>query len=213
MILALTQTAAMDTSLTESLQGGLLLLIRHGQTAWNAERRFLGRTDVPLDTVGRDQAARLARRLGPIEHVWSSPLGRALETARGLGEPAVDPELTEMDMGALEGLGGAEVDIQFPGLMLAWRDDPENIATPGGERLAEVQERGFRAVSRIAATVGTNRVAVVTHQLLLATVVCRLNGLPRASYRKFMHRNTGITVVEASTLRMVSFDDAAHLEG
>ena len=78
--------------------------------------------------------------------------------------------------------------------------------------LAEVAARGWRALTRIAGTVGDQRVAVVTHQLLLATVVCRLHAERPGAYRKFMHRNTGITAIEASSLRVRTFDDAAHLD-
>lgn len=215
MILARQRTAPMETSLTESLQGGRLLLIRHGQTAWNAERRFLGRTDLALDDVGRAQAARLGARLaGQVDRVWSSPLLRARETAGVVGVPSIDDDLTEMDMGELEGLLGHEVEARFPGLMTAWRDHPEAIVTPGGETLAAVEARGLAAITRIAATVRPGeRVAVVTHQLLLATAICRLQGVSRAEYRRFMHRNTGITTLDAATLRPMTVDDAGHLEG
>ena len=198
-----------------------LLLIRHGQTAWNVERRFLGRTDVPLDPVGLDQAARLGRRLAdtPIAAVWTSPLARARQTAASIGgalggAALPDEGLIEMHMGDLEGLSGVAFAERYPDLVLAWREEPHAVKLPGGEVLLDVQARGLEAIARIAATVEPGQtVAVVTHQLVLATVVCHHNGAPLSSFRSFMHRNTGVTTLEvADTLRVMSFDDTTHLD-
>ena len=114
-----------DVQLTATLQPPRLLLVRHGQTAWNIERRLLGRTDVPLDAVGLDQAARLARRLATtrLAAVWSSPLTRAVQTATPLGAPRLDEGLVECDMGALEGLSGVEFVEKWPEVAAAWRAD------------------------------------------------------------------------------------------
>ncbi|MDP2313742.1 MAG: histidine phosphatase family protein [Pseudomonadota bacterium] len=209
--------ARMDATLTASLHAGRLLLIRHGQTSWNVERRFLGRTDIPLDAVGIEQAARLGRRLAgtPLAALWTSPLARARQTAAALGEAQAEEGLVEMDMGDLEGLAGREFAERYPDLVVAWRDEPAAVRLPGGEVLADVQARGVGALARIAATVRPGEtVAVVTHQLVLATVVCHHSGAPLAAFRTFMHRNTGITTLELGPApRIVTFDDAAHLAG
>ncbi|MDP2308653.1 MAG: histidine phosphatase family protein [Pseudomonadota bacterium] len=213
----------MDTTLTASLQApgqipGRLLLIRHGQTAWNVERRFLGRTDIPLDLVGLEQAARLGRRFAdtPLAAVWTSPLARARQTAAAIGESLPEADLVEMDMGELEGLSGTAFVERYPDLVVAWREQPHAVRLPGGEILADVQARGLAAIARIAATVPPGEtVAVVTHQLVLATVVCHHSGAPLAAFRTFMHRNTGVTTLElsAGSARVLTFDDAAHLDG
>ena len=193
-----------------------LLLVRHGQTAWNTERRFLGRTDLPLDETGRAQAAALHARLSrtQVDAVWSSPLLRARQTIAGIGEPALVDALIEMDMGELEGLSGAEFAVKYPDLVRAWRDEPHAVALPGGERIEDVRERGLAAVRTIAGATAPGQTAVVvSHQLVLATVVGALSGAPLAQFRSFMHRNTGITTVEVhgAELRVVAFDDAGHL--
>jgi probable phosphoglycerate mutase len=207
----------METTLTASLHARRLLLIRHGQTAWNIERRFLGRTDVPLDAVGLDQAARLGRRFAgfPLAAVWASPLARARQTAAVLGDARIEPGLVEMDMGDLEGLSGTDFAARYPELVVQWRDEPDAVRLPGGEVLADVQVRGLAALARIAATVAPGEtVAVVTHQLILATVVCHSAGAPLAKFRSYMHRNTGITTLSLDDVTPVlSFDDAAHLDG
>lgn len=190
--------------------------MRHGQTAWNVARRFLGRTDVPLDAVGLDQAARLARRLTNtrLAAVWSSPLARAHQTARRIGEPRLDDGLLEIDMGALEGLSPTEFLAQWPDVARAWRERPHDVALPGGEHLDDVQARGLDAMARIGRTLAPGEtVVVVTHQILLASVVCRYQGAPLADFRRFMHRNTGITTVELGDAPTVlGFDDATHLD-
>lgn len=222
MILGPRRFGARETALTAILQSSRILLVRHGQTAWNIERRFLGRTDIPLDATGLEQAARLGRRFAGtrIDAVWSSPLARARQTAAPLGGacPApvrVDDALVEIHMGALEGLSGADFVARWPDIAAAWRTEPHAVALPGGERIAEVQERGLDAFARITRTVGPGEtVVVVTHQILLATLVCHLRGAPIRDFRSYMHRNTGVTTVElGETPTIVGFDDAAHLEG
>jgi probable phosphoglycerate mutase len=205
-------------TLTASLQGRRILLVRHGQTAWNIERRFLGRTDIPLDSVGEAQAARLVARLAGTRFatLWSSPLLRARQTARGLGDVRIDERLAEMDMGELEGLSGAEFASRYPALVVAWRDTPHDVALPGGETIAAVQARGVAAITAIAASVAPGEaVAVFTHQLVLATLVCHYSGEPLARFRTFMHRNTGITTLGlddgGGPPRVLRFDDADHL--
>lgn len=193
-----------------------MLLIRHARTAWNAERRFLGRTDIPLDPLGEAQADALAARLAsvPLARVYTSPLARARETARRLGEPVTCPGLIEMDMGELEGLGGEEVQARFPGVLRQWREDPLAIRPPGGETIAATQARLLGAFAEIVRGHRAGEtVAVVTHQIALATLLCGLVGDPLSAFRRYLHRNTGVsTLVWDGGARLRTFDDAAHLE-
>jgi 2,3-bisphosphoglycerate-dependent phosphoglycerate mutase len=132
-----------------------LLLVRHGETDWNAERRWQGHTDVPLNTRGREQAAALAEQLagdGRVDAVYSSDLSRARDTAQAvaqrLGLPVVvDPDLREIDVGSREGLTGDEVGER------PWDGEPHEAH---GERV-------LRAVHRIAAAHPAGRVLVVAH--------------------------------------------------
>jgi broad specificity phosphatase PhoE len=185
------------------LQPARLLLVRHGQTAWNVERRFLGRTDIPLDATGEAQAARLGQRLAAerFDALWASPLARARQTAAVLGQPRTTAGFIEMDMGELEGLSGSEA--------------PHAVSLPGGECLVDVQARGLRAFAELTRDLQPGQQAVVvTHQLVLATLVCHLAGAPLADFRTFMHKNTGITTVLLEERpRLLSINDAAHLEG
>jgi broad specificity phosphatase PhoE len=131
-----------------------LLLVRHGETDWNAEGRLQGHTDRPLNAWGREQAKRLADRLEgePIDAVYASDLSRARETAEILGERlgltvVIDPDLREKDWGNWEGLTGPE------------RDQVEFV----GESTQDHSERMLRAVRRIVERHPGQRVLVVTH--------------------------------------------------
>ena len=132
-----------------------LLLVRHGETDWNAEGRLQGHTDRPLSDYGRRQARRLAEELDgeEVEAIYSSDLARARETAEIVGEQlglpiALDPDLREKDWGTWEGLNAVE------------RDRVEFV----GESTEAHQERMLRALRRIAERYpGDGRVLVVTH--------------------------------------------------
>lgn len=159
-----------------------LVLVRHGRTAWNAEGRFLGRTDVPLDPEGLRQAAALCAFSGAFDAVFTSPLLRARGTAASLAppEPRVDDDLAEVDQGDLEGWPVAEGVARWPAFFEAFRHDPAGVRIPGGETLPEVVDRMRRALARIRAT-GLLRVAAVGHQMAIAALAADLaEGTPAA---------------------------------
>jgi probable phosphoglycerate mutase len=172
-----------------------LLLVRHGQTEWNVQRRVLGRTDIALDETGRIQVSDLAVRLRPVTKVFTSPLTRARQTAHpvaaayGLVATPVE-SLIEMDQGELEGLGEAELLERHGSLVRAWHDEPSGIRLPGGETMDEVADRAMAALGSIAAGSNGGRIAVITHQIVLSTALCRLQGLPLSHWRRFTHPNT-----------------------
>ncbi len=147
-----------------------VVIVRHGETEWSRAQRHTGRTDQPLTAAGREQAAELRRTLK--EHtfaaVFSSPLQRALDTARLAGfetSVTVDPDLCEWDYGAYEGLTGMEIQAMRPGWVL-WRD-----GCPGGESIAEVSARADRVVERLRQVGGD--VLAFAHGHLLRIVTAR----------------------------------------
>jgi probable phosphoglycerate mutase len=161
----------------------VVVAARHGRTAWNALGRFLGRSDVPLDEVGRSQARELASRWA-VDEVVSSPLRRALATAQAFGRNVrVDPDLVELAHGALEGMATEEGIARFPQVFRDWGVDPGPVRLPGGETLAEGRDRLLRALSRLE---GRPRVvALVSHQLVLGAALATLAAEPLASWRRF----------------------------
>lgn len=178
-----------------------LILIRHGRTAWNAEGRFLGRTDIGLDDVGLAQAATLATDpdLAHVDAVYASPLSRAASTAAALGRPVtLVPALREMEQGELEGLDFASAIGRYGGFLRAWRTDPTGLCVPGGESLDQVRDRGLDALrTLVAAHQPGERVVVVSHQMLLASVCCTLAEAPLASWRSYTLDHVGRHKVHA----------------
>jgi probable phosphoglycerate mutase len=107
-----------------------ILLVRHGQSEWNAVGRWQGQADPPLSDLGREQAYDAAQRLGTVDLIACSDLQRATDTAMvisemlGVGPVVIDPRLRERDAGAYSGLTRAEIDEQFPGYLEARREPP-----------------------------------------------------------------------------------------
>ncbi len=118
----------------------MLVLVRHGRTEWNRERRLVGRSDVELDEIGRDQARRVGRQLGRVAELRTSPLRRARETAELFDldlDAMLDESFVELDYGSCEGLA---LDDVTPEQWARVRADPAT-RWPGGESLADVQRR------------------------------------------------------------------------
>jgi alpha-ribazole phosphatase len=148
-----------------------VILVRHGETAWNQALRYQGSSDVPLNDTGRVQAHQLATRLTShrITAVWSSPLSRALETAQLIAAPhqlAVETEtnLREISFGEWEGRTHAEIDAVDGERLAAWWADPILTAPPGGESLGTVVERVRVVLDRLRAIYNDDDVLVtVSH--------------------------------------------------
>jgi broad specificity phosphatase PhoE len=148
-----------------------LLLLRHAQSVWNAERRWQGWADAPLSEEGERQAELAGRRLREEEltSAASSDLRRARRTAElisqslGLGPVGVDRGLRERDVGEWSGLTAAEVDERWPGQREAWRLG-RLTAPPGGESTPVLIERVVEALGKLAAARDpAERLLVVTH--------------------------------------------------
>jgi glucosyl-3-phosphoglycerate phosphatase len=156
-----------------------LILWRHGQTAYNVEHRFQGQSDVPLDDVGRLQAAQAAPYLAAMRPsaIYSSDLSRATATADALARLTglriqLDKDLRERSGGSWEGLTEREIAERFPEERKTW-------TPPDGEPTSAVTERASAALERIADTVGGGSLAVVVaHGACLSLAVANLLGVP-----------------------------------
>ncbi len=167
-----------------------LVLVRHGESAWHAENRYAGRSDIGLTANGLAQAEQLARWAATAEltAIWSSPLGRAQGTAdavaRRIGLPVrIDPRLVELDFGEGEGLTTAEMRSAFPEERAAFERDPVAHPLPRGESPQAAVERGVAALRDIAAANPQRRSLVVAHSTLLRLVLCDLLGIALSNYR------------------------------
>lgn len=162
-----------------------VVLWRHGQTTYNAEARWQGQLDVPLDDVGAAQAVAAAAALADRRptRIVSSDLQRAASTAAALAEVtgvAVehDPALREVHAGRWEGLVRADIEERWPDDFAAWQRG-DDLAMGGGERRSEVGERAAAAIGRHAASCADDDVLVVaSHGMALRMALLGLLGIP-----------------------------------
>jgi probable phosphoglycerate mutase len=162
-----------------------VVLWRHGQTAWNLERRFQGKTDIPLDETGIAQAERAARLLAGLRPtaIIASPLQRAARTAETLaaltGLPVShDPDLMERDGGEWEGLSSSEIRERYPAEHAIWQP-------PGGETSEQVAKRVGGALERAIDTLPAEGVLVVaSHGAAIRLGMSHLLGLPQEVWER-----------------------------
>ena len=198
-----------------------LLLIRHGETDWNATQRIQGHTDIPLNATGQRQAARMAQALAHEElaAVYSSDLQRAAATAAPLaqaaGLPVVhDAALRERHFGAFEGASFREIEQRWPDDARRWRQRDPAFAPGGGESLLQFYDRVVAATLRLAAGHPGQAIALVAHGGVLdclyraATRIAldapRSWQLGNASINRLLHSPEGLV--------LVGWNDTRHLD-
>jgi broad specificity phosphatase PhoE len=187
-----------------------LVLARHGETEWSKSGQHTGRTDIPLTDLGREQATRLGVALAgrTFSRVLSSPLSRAVETARlaGFGERVeIDPDLREWDYGIYEGRRRVDIDDDEPG----WTVWSHPIV--GGESLVELAQRADRVIERILPTGGD--VLVFSHGHFLRVLAARWIEQPPLTAGRLELATATISELGWETDRRVieGWNAAAHL--
>jgi len=206
-----------------------IVLIRHGETAWNAERRLQGHLDVELNETGLRQAELLAQSLQGerFEALYCSDLSRAHKTAAPLAAtqgltPVVDAAWRERCYGALEGHTYDEIVTLFPEANAAMRARAKDYRYPQGERTAETllefSARSIDALTRVlqgAAQAGMRRIAVVTHGGVLDCIHHYVRGDDLSKPRDFDIPNAGINRLtwDGTALKIVQWANIDHLAG
>ena len=188
----------------------MLLIVRHGRTVANASGLLQGRVDNPLDVVGRQQAHEISLALGTVDIVVSSPLQRARETAEPLGLPLrLDERWIELDYGEWDELPITEVTADQ---WTQWRSD-STFAPPGGESLAELDQRVAEACNDLLAEAAELNVAVFTHVSPIKSAMAWALGVEeQISWRLQVGQAqiSRITVREGRPL-LTSFNETSHL--
>ena len=199
-----------------------LILIRHGETAWNQQGKFQGQSPIDLNEKGLSQANRLAKAVAAMapDSIYSSPLARTLSTARIIAEPLSKPVSTleglkEISLGELEGITGQEMRERYPELHEAWNAHAPSVTFPGGESLERLQDRAWACLEYLENTYQGEAVAAVTHNFAIRTILCRLLALPLAQFTQFRIDLASITVlqVDSHARQIVTMNDVSHLAG
>jgi probable phosphoglycerate mutase len=184
-----------------------VLLVRHGRTALNAQGRFRGLAEPPLDEMGMAEAEEaagsiLARsRDRPIAALATSPLARARQTAESIGlaigrEPFVMRELLDLDHGAWEGLTAEEARDRDPAEFERFREDPRASRPPEGESLAQVEQRMRIAVASLAARYPGEQAVAVSHEIPIRLLLSGLRKLDGREVWAFDLPTASITPIE-----------------
>ena len=202
-----------------------IFLIRHGETAWNAERRLQGHLDIPLNKEGERQAAALAQALSgeAVDMIISSDLSRAASTARAVAERHglplhTDASLRERCFGAFEGLLYDELEAHFPDAYAQWKVRDPHARYPDGERraetFAEFAQRAVEAVSRIAEMHRGKRIVIVSHGGVLDAVYRAAHGMDITAPRTFDVLNASINHIrwDGERLEVLRWSDNTHLD-
>lgn len=193
-----------------------VMLIRHGETDWNVQRRWQGQAIVPLNQTGLAQAQALAAYLqdAPVAEIHSSDLSRAWDTASIVGEaigitPRPDPRWREFSLGIFQGLTRDEIQEKYPAEYAQFQNDLWNYTIPNGESRRNLQDRAFDAWKALLAQPGGAERLVVSHggtlRLLLERLFTddpRLKGLylPNTSITTLERQRDSWQLVELATM-------------
>jgi len=181
-----------------------IYLVRHGETEWNRIRRFQGRSNLPLNQEGKKQVKALALALKnkPLMAIYTSPLLRALETARLIkvfhpSTPIFEEKgLIEMDLGEFDGMKVQDWAEQYPDIRKSWNENPASVKMPGGESLKEVQARAKETLERITRIYPTDTTILMSsHNFVNLTILCDLLKIPLHRFRELRQENAAFNVI------------------
>ena len=216
-----------------------ILLVRHGETAWNREGRYQGRTDIPLSPDGERQVRALGERLRSIaiSVAIASPLIRARTTAEAIlaahapptgpgatpstetpRVPALelDAGLVEISHGQWEGKLASEVELSHSELFGVWKSSPgrDSPAGPGAETLGDVEARAWPVLENACARLGDHDTLLVTaHDAVNRVLLCRIIGLPLSRVWSFRQSPAALNVLSGPSLaelQLVRLNDSEH---
>jgi phosphoserine phosphatase len=203
-----------------------ILLVRHGETAWNREGRYQGRTDIPLSESGQAQVRALGERLRniPIKIAYASPLSRAKNTAEAIlggRQPVVplwlDANLIEISHGEWEGQLASDVEISHAEMFGTWRSRPgrNSPAGPNAETLGDVETRAWAVLDKICSDLGDDDTALIAaHDAVNRVLLCRILGLSLDRVWSFRQAPASLNVLSGPSiaeLQVVRLNDSDHV--
>jgi broad specificity phosphatase PhoE len=206
-----------------------IVLVRHGQTAWNREVRFRGRADPPLDDFGLKQAEATGRYLAarwPVDVVYASPMERAMQTAQAIAAIAAIADahgltaqsfdgLLDIDFGEWQGRSPDEVKEHYPELLQAWFEAPHTVHVPGGESLDDVRDRVVVGLDQVIERHPGQTVAMVGHTVVNRVLLCAVLGLGNEHFWRLQQETCTVNVFDAEpdgTFTIVVLNDTCHTD-
>lgn len=200
-----------------------LILVRHGETIWNQQRRIQGgSSDIELSELGKRQAENLAVELEStkLDAIYSSPLRRALDTAKAIANShklsvRIEANLKEIETGDLEGMPLDNLNINFSQFILDWQQDKDSAKLPGGESLIDVGNRVWPVIQRIVNESGQGAVVVVSHYFVIVTTICYVFGLSFNHITQFRINVGSMSIFnfENKCPCLITLNDTCYLRG
>ncbi|MBL7197973.1 MAG: alpha-ribazole phosphatase [Candidatus Omnitrophica bacterium] len=197
-----------------------LILIRHGQTDWNLQKRYCGFTDIGLNENGKKQIKKLSKRLSKetIHRVYSSDMKRALQSAKIVfKDMPVEKlsELREMNFGIFEGLRYQEIMNKYSKIYRKWIDDPLNVAIPNGESLNNLAKRVRKVLAKILSGNKNRTVVIFTHAGPIRVILCDILRLDLKEIWQIKPASESVNIIEFTKgkgrIRLIN--DTSHLNG
>jgi broad specificity phosphatase PhoE len=180
-----------------------IYLVRHGQTAWNKEEIFRGRTDVPLDETGLRQAELAGEYFKEMEihAIYSSPLSRALETAQKIAQfhnTKVQPlqGILDMSFGRWEGQSHLDIQKNDREIYRQWREEPHLARLPSGESLDDVRVRAMAALEEVIRNHPGKTLILVSHRVVNKVLICGILGLDNSHFWQITQDTTAINLIK-----------------
>lgn len=179
-----------------------IYLVRHGQTAWNREEIFRGRTDVPLDETGLKQAELVGAYFKEIKihSIYSSPLSRAWQTAERIARvhhlkvQALEG-IIDMSFGNWEGRAHQEIMETDPETYRQWREEPQFARLPGGETLEDVRRRAMASLEMVIEKHPEETLILVSHRVVNKVLLCGILGIDNAHFWQIAQDTTAINLI------------------
>jgi broad specificity phosphatase PhoE len=182
-----------------------IILVRHGETQYNAESIFRGTLDVPLNETGLEQTRLTGLELSHtrISRIVSSPLARALATARAIAaqqtdanDPVIDPAFTDLNFGEWQGRSKDEVAKDYPEIYECWKTEPHLAQLPGGETLEQASKRCSAGLDRLCREMPGKTFVIVTHRVIIKLLILHMLGLPLSDFWRIHIDTCGITTFD-----------------
>jgi broad specificity phosphatase PhoE len=178
-------------------------LVRHGQTAWNKEEIFRGRTDIPLDETGLKQAELAGEYFKGMEihAIYSSPLSRAFQTARKIAQfHNVKVErldgINDMSFGDWEGRPHEEIREKDDKTYRQWVEEPHLVRLPGGEGLDDVRARAMAALEDVIRKNPGKTLVFVSHRVICKVLICAILGLDNSHFWQITQDTAAINLIQ-----------------